>query len=58
MDTKPSVWLEDYQLACHAEGVTDDLFNIKNLPLYLSDSERTWLEHMPHDKIHNWTDLR
>jgi hypothetical protein len=57
MDTKPSVWLEDYQLACHAEGVTDDLFNIKNLPLYLSDSERTWLEHMPRDKIHNWTDL-
>jgi hypothetical protein len=57
-DTNPSVWLEDYRLACHAGGATDDLFVIKNLPLYLGDSARTWLEHLPQDKIHNWTDLR
>jgi hypothetical protein len=29
------------------------LFIIKNLPLYLSDSARTWLEHPPRDKINN-----
>jgi hypothetical protein len=31
---------------------------IKNLPLYLSDSARTWIEHLPNDKIQDWTDLR
>jgi hypothetical protein len=51
------VWLEDYRLACHAGGATDDLFIIKNLSLYLGDSTRTWLEHLPHDKISSWTDL-
>jgi hypothetical protein len=54
----PSVWLEDYRLACHAGGATDDLFVIKNLPLYLGDSARTWLEHLPRDRIQDWTDLR
>jgi hypothetical protein len=38
--------------------VTDDLFVIKNLPLYHGDSVRTWLEHLPRDKINDWTDLR
>jgi hypothetical protein len=57
-DTNSSVWLEDYWLTCHAEGATDDLFVIKNLPLYLGDSARTWLEHLPWDKINDWTDLR
>jgi hypothetical protein len=38
--------------------VIDDLFIIKNLPLYLRDFVRTWLEHLPRDKINNWTDLR
>jgi hypothetical protein len=52
------VWLEDYRLACHAGGATDDLFMIKNLPLYLGDSAGTWLEHLPHDKIQDWTDPR
>jgi hypothetical protein len=28
------------------------------MPLYLGDSARTWLEHLPLDKIHDWTDLR
>jgi hypothetical protein len=57
-DTNPSVWLEDYWLACHTSGATDDLFIIKNLPLYLSDSARTWLKHLPRDKINDWIDLR
>jgi hypothetical protein len=52
------VWLKDYRLICHAEGATKDLFIIKKLPLYLGDSTRTWLEHLPRDKIHDWTDLR
>jgi hypothetical protein len=52
------VWLEDYRFACHAGGATDDLFVIKNLPLYLGDFACTWLEHLPRDKINDWTDLR
>jgi hypothetical protein len=31
---------------------------IKNLPLYLGDSARTWLEHLPRDKIQDWTDMQ
>jgi hypothetical protein len=57
-DTNPNVWHKDYQLACHAGGATDNLFVIKNMPLYLGDSARTWLEHLPRDKINDWTDLR
>jgi hypothetical protein len=56
-DTNPRVWLEDYRRACHAGGAMDDLFVIKNLPLYLGDSARTWLEHLPRKKINDWTDL-
>jgi hypothetical protein len=50
-DTNPSVWLVDYQLACHAGGATDDLFVIKNLPLYLGDSVHTRLEHLPRTRL-------
>ena len=57
-ETNPSVWLEDYRLACHAGGAQDDLFIIKNLPLYLADSARTWLEHLPPGKIDSWAQLR
>jgi hypothetical protein len=52
------VWLEDYRLACHAGRATDDLFIIKNLPLYLDDYAQTWLEHLPRGNISDWTDLR
>jgi hypothetical protein len=38
--------------------VVDDDFIIRNLPLSLADSARTWLEHVPADRIHNWLDLR
>jgi hypothetical protein len=34
----PSVWLEDYRLACSAGGVDDDLFIIQFLPIYLADT--------------------
>jgi hypothetical protein len=30
---------------------------IRNLPLQLADSARTWLEHLPASQIHNWDDL-
>jgi hypothetical protein len=52
------VWLKDYRFTCHVGRETDDLFVIKNLPLYLGDSARMWLEHLSRDKINNWTDLR
>jgi hypothetical protein len=47
------MWLEDYWLMCHTGGATDDLFIIKNLPLYLGDSVQMWLEHLPRDKIND-----
>jgi hypothetical protein len=37
---------------------TYDLFIIKNLSLYLGDSARTWIEHLPRDRINSWADLR
>jgi hypothetical protein len=52
------VWLEDYRHACHTGGAIDDLFVIKNLSFYLGDSACKWLEHLPRDKIQDWTDLR
>jgi hypothetical protein len=39
-------------------GATDDLFIIKNLLLYLSDSAQTWLEHLSRGNINDWTELR
>jgi hypothetical protein len=33
----PSIWLEDYRLACWAGGVDDDLFIIQFVTIYLAD---------------------
>jgi hypothetical protein len=52
------VWLEDYRLTCHAGGAIDDLFIIKNLPLYLGNSALTWLDHLPQGEINDCADLR
>ena len=30
---------------------------IRNLPLHLADSTRTWLEYLPTSQIHDWDDL-
>jgi hypothetical protein len=57
-ETNPSVWLEDYRLACRAGGADDDFFIIRHLPLYLADSARAWLEHLPPRRINGWPDLR
>ena len=52
-ETGPAVWLNDYRLACHLGGATDDAVIIRNLPLHLADSTRMWLEHLPTDQIHD-----
>jgi hypothetical protein len=56
-ETDPRVWLNDYRLACQLGGATSDEVTIRNLPLHLGDSARTWLEHLPASQIHNWEDL-
>jgi hypothetical protein len=56
-ETDPHVWLNDYRLACQLGGATTDEVIIRNLPLHLADSARTWLEHLPASQIHNWDDL-
>jgi hypothetical protein len=45
-ETNPRVWLNDYRLACQLGGATTDEVIIRNLPLHLADSARTWLEHL------------
>jgi hypothetical protein len=56
-ETDPRVWLNDYHLACQLGGATTDEVIIRNLPLQLADSARTWIEHLPANQIHNWDDL-
>ena len=50
-ETNPGLWLEDYRLACQAGGADNDDFIIRNLPLFLVDSARTWLEHLLPNRI-------
>ena len=52
------LWLEDYPLACQAGGADNDDFIIRNLPLFLTDSARTWLEYLPPNRIQSWVDLK
>jgi hypothetical protein len=56
-ETDPRVWLNDYRLACQLGGATTDEVIIRNLPLHLANSARTWLEHPLARQIHNWDDL-
>jgi hypothetical protein len=55
--TRPELWLADYRLACRLGGTDDDNLIIRNLPLFLSDVARAWLEHLPPAQISNWDDL-
>jgi hypothetical protein len=57
-ETNPGLWLEDYELACQAGGADNDTFIIHNLPLYLADSARTWLENLSPNEIRCWADLK
>jgi hypothetical protein len=52
-ETDPHVLLNDYRLTCQLGGATTDEVIIRNLPLHLADSARTWLEHLPASQIHN-----
>jgi hypothetical protein len=56
-ETRPELWLVDYRLACQLGGTNDDNLIIRNLPLFLSDTARAWLEHLPPGQISNWGDL-
>jgi hypothetical protein len=55
--TNPELWLADFRLACQLGGMNNDLLIIRNLPLFLSDLARAWLEHLPPSQINNWHDL-
>jgi hypothetical protein len=55
--TRPELWLADYRLACQFGGMDDDNLIIRNLPLFLSDAARAWLEHLPPAQIFGWDDL-
>jgi hypothetical protein len=56
-ETRPELWLADYRLACQLGGMDDDNLIIRNLPLFLSDAARAWLEHLPPAQISDWDDL-
>jgi hypothetical protein len=56
-ETKPKLWLTDIRLACQLGGTTDDRVIIRQLPLFLSDTTRAWLEDLPPRQIHDWDDL-
>jgi hypothetical protein len=56
-ETRLELWLADYRLACQLGGTDDDNLIICNLPLFLSDAARAWLEHLPHAQISDWDDL-
>jgi hypothetical protein len=55
--TNPKLWLDDYHLAYQLGGTDDDCFIICNLPLFLANLARAWLEHLSAHRIHNWADL-
>jgi hypothetical protein len=49
----PRVWLNDYRLACQLGDATTEAVIVRNLPLHLADSARTWRP----SQIHSWDDL-
>jgi hypothetical protein len=56
-ETRPELWLADYRLAYQLGGMGNDNLIIRDLPLFLSDAARAWLEHLPPTQISNWDDL-
>jgi hypothetical protein len=56
-ETRPELWLVDYRLACQLVGMDDDNLIIRNLPLFLTDAARAWLEHLPSTQFSDWDDL-
>jgi hypothetical protein len=41
-----------------ASGVDNDIFIIQFLPIYLADTAKAWLDHLPRNMIDCWEDLR
>jgi hypothetical protein len=56
-ETKPKLCLADFRLACQLGGDTDDRVIIQQLPLFLSDTARAWLEDLLPRQIHDWIDM-
>jgi hypothetical protein len=56
-ETKPELWLANFCLAYQLGGATDDRVIIRQLPLFLSDTARAWLEDLLPQQIHDWNDL-
>jgi len=57
-ETKPELWLADFRLAFQLGGARgDDRAIIRQLPLFLSDTARIWLEELPANQIYDWIDL-
>jgi hypothetical protein len=54
----PSVWLEDFRLACRAGGANDDFFIIQYLPICVGEYVRAWLEFLPPNSIRSWAELK
>jgi hypothetical protein len=50
-ETRPELWLADYRLACQLGRADNDNLIIHNLPLFLSNAVRAWLEHLPPAQI-------
>jgi hypothetical protein len=55
--TNPIIWLEDYCLTCKVGGANEELFIVHFLLIYLMDSTRAWLDHLPRNIINSWEDL-
>ena len=53
----PSVWLDDYRLACRVGGENEDQFVIQYLLICLGKIVRAWLEFLPANTIGSWVDL-
>ena len=52
--TKPELWLADFRLTCQLGDTRgDDQAIICQLPFFLSDTARRWLEELPANQIHN-----
>jgi hypothetical protein len=57
-ETIPTVWLEDFRLACRAGGVDDEYFIIQHLPICVGEHIRAWLKFLPSNNICSLAELK
>ena len=55
-ESKPDTWLEDYRVAMHIGGGSDEVA-MKHLPLMLEGSTRAWLNQLAPGTILSWDEL-